>query len=144
MKRKGWKLLINPDSVTWHLHEGQGGTRSHKQELYASDERIFIKKLNEWNIQPNEYKIFMLDNGLGDHIVFKKILPDLRKKHKNSKIVLGVCYREVFKDEPDIKMISIGECKQYVNSDEHNVYMWMANTRWYNSMEEAYRRMLNL
>ena len=45
----GWKLLVDPTAVTWHMRYGEGGIRSHTdQGFWAHDEQIFQKKKEEW------------------------------------------------------------------------------------------------
>jgi len=50
----------------------------------------FENKLKEWKITPNTYQEFVLDNGLGDHLIFKSLLPKIYEKYKDSKIILYV------------------------------------------------------
>jgi glycosyltransferase involved in cell wall biosynthesis len=47
--RKGFKLLINPNTIIWHWRNPQGGIRSYQDEKYwRHDEEIFHQKLKEW------------------------------------------------------------------------------------------------
>lgn len=125
--RKGYKILITP-CVTWHLKEEKGGIRDGIKELYEQDERIFQYKKD--NI------IAVLDCGIGDHIVFKKILPELKKK---GNVLLAVCYPDVFPEETCASIHqaqqTIGDLKQY------NIYEWMAARNWEGSLEDAFRGM---
>lgn len=143
MKRKGWKLLVDPEAVVWHLRNPNGGIRSHQQqEFWNSDEARFTEKMKDWGITPSQSKLIILDNGLGDHYAFKPILPALRERYKGKEIILSVCYPEVFSDEPGLKLISIGEGKSLdANADAHNVYKWMWDHNWKKSLTDAYRSM---
>ncbi len=140
MKRAGWKLLIDSSAVTWHLRLSSGGIRSETDgQLWANDEIIFSKKLQEWGVVPRHVKLIVLDSGLGDHLVFKSILPEIRKRYKD--LILAHCYPEVFKEDTDIKQISIAEAYMVTKSDDHSVYKWMWDRNWKKSLADAYRGM---
>lgn len=143
MKRKGWRLLVDPEAVVWHLRDSQGGIRSHQQEeFWRQDEARFTEKMKDWGITPSSSKLIILDSGLGDHYAFKPILPELRERYKGKEIQLAVCYPEVFADEPGIKLLSIHEGKTMdPNGDAHSVYKWMWDHNHRSSLTEAYRKM---
>ena len=138
MKRNGWKLLVNPSAVTWHFRQESGGIRtSSKVDMWQHDENIFRNKMNEWGVVTKEYKLIVLDNGIGDHLIFKSVLPDLKKKHKN--IIMAVCYPEVFMND-EVTLISIAEAKLMGDIGEYNVYKkaWDWNNK--GPLESVYRR----
>ena len=138
MKRRGFKVLIDPSAVTWHMRFSSGGIRSETDgQLWADDEKVFQKIMVGWGVVPNQYKLIFLDSGLGDHLVFKKILPDIKKKYQN--ILIANCYPEVFKDDTDVTLLSLAEVLAIVNKDQHNIYKWMWDRNWTKSLEEAYR-----
>jgi hypothetical protein len=143
MKRNGWQLLVEPKAVTWHLRDDQGGIRSAeyngKQELWSYDEKIFRNKMDSFGINFTQTKLIVLDNGLGDHLCFKSILPEIREKYKD--LVLAVCYPEVFKND-DIKLISIADAKNMGDITQYNVYkfLWDTTPRRY-TLQEAFRRL---
>lgn len=139
MKRNGWELLFNPLAKTLHFRNPEGGIRAHKDHtMWGRDEQVFSRKMKEWGVTPKQYKIIMLDSGLGDHLVFASVLPEIKAKYKN--IILGVCYREVFEDEKDIKLISISEAQMMCNPDQHSVYKYLwDNTHKVMSLADAYR-----
>ena len=141
MKRAGWKLLIDPTAITWHSRFSSGGIRSEKDgNLWASDDRIFSRKMVEWGIRPRETKLIVLDAGLGDHLVFKSVLPKIKEKHSN--IVMAICYPEVFADEKDIKFISIADAKLMGDVEKYHIYKYLwDNTDKHWSLEEAYEKM---
>jgi hypothetical protein len=139
LKRKGYKLIMDPVAITWHLRAPTGGIRSEMDKsLWHHDEQIFGAKLAEWGIKPRNIKMVVLDNGLGDHLIFKSILPELKAIHKN--LVLAVCYPGVFEDE-GVDLISIAEAQMAADVSELNIYkkMWDWNWKW--SMADAYRRL---
>ncbi len=142
MKRKGWNLLINPKAVTWHYRSSVGGLRSYEDsKLWVHDENVFYKKLDIWNKNIDKQKIIILNNGLGDHIAFLNILPEILKKDPN--IILSVCYPEIFENF-NVKLISIKEATLiHNNPQKDNIYKWMKENNWKRSIVEAYRTMLS-
>lgn len=142
MKRKGWDLIVTTDAITWHLRSGKGGIRSYDQKFFwEHDEEIFSKRLARWGVKPSRYKMVVLDSGLGDHLVFKTLIPELKAKY--DKLIVANCYPKIFKDE-GITMISIAEAKTILDVDEHNVYKFMHDRNWTGSLVDAYREQLGL
>lgn len=136
IKRDGWKVLINPAAVTWHLKQPLGGIRDGKAEMWAQDEAVFSKKLAEWGVTAKRWKVIVLDNGLGDHYVFRKILPEIMARYPY--LILGVCWTSLF-DDVGLKLISIAEARNMTNVD--SVYKFMAERNWKGTLEDAYREM---
>lgn len=123
---RGYKILAVPNAVTWHLKNPQGGIRSEtKQEMFVHDEQIFR------NILAHKDKtIVVLNNGLGDHIVFKHVLPDV----KNAE-VFG-CYPEI------LPCRSLAEAQHlFGDLEPYNVYAKMAQWKWTGTLEDAYRKL---
>jgi len=145
MKHNGWELLIEPNAVVNHFRYSEGGIRgeNHKKENFDHDAQLFLDKLKEWGIVLKKKHLIVLDSGLGDHLVFKKLLPKIKEKYDN--LVLAICYNEVFKDEKDIEFISIHEARLAVgNIDPWNVYKYMWDRSWDRSIEEAYAEMVGV
>jgi len=83
--KKGYKLLAIPNAVTWHMKNPVGGIRDgQKQEMFEHDEKIFRNTINY-----QDKTVVVLNNGMGDHIVFNKILPEIKNP-----VVFG-CYPEI-------------------------------------------------
>jgi hypothetical protein len=143
IKRAGFKVLIDPRAVTWHLRSPTGGIRSYNDNaMYDRDEAVFQRYMQQWLIAPAEPKLFVLDNGMGDHFAFKTVLPEIKEKYKDSPITLAVCYPDVFADDPDVKIISIEAAKQMVgNIERHDLYKFCWDNDWKGSLVSAYRRM---
>jgi hypothetical protein len=147
IKRAGWKLLVNPSALTWHVRQSAGGIRAYsdKPKFWDADEKVFDRKLKAWQILPNAEtkKIIVLDNGMGDHIIFKTILPDVRKKHAGKQIVLATCYPELFEDEKDIQQISIYEARMLFHDDisQFDVYRYCEEHQWKKPLAEAFKAM---
>ena len=72
----------------------------------------------------------VLDSGMGDHIVFKHVLPHIKNP-------------EVFSCYPDIiPGRSIGEAQYLLgNIDTYGIYQFMDKLNWKDSLENAYRKM---
>jgi hypothetical protein len=126
LHKKGYKILVVPDAVTWHMKNPQGGIRSETQsELYEKDEWIFRNHLNH-----REYNIVVLNSGLGDHIVFSRVLGDIANP------LVYTCYPEIIQGK------SIGEAHHlYGDIDQWNIYKKMAQWNWKGSLEDAYRKL---
>ena len=126
LHRKGYKILAVPGAITWHMKNPEGGIRSEtKKEMYDRDEQIFRNIL-----QYRDHTIVVLNCGLGDHVVFSHILPDIRNP------LIFTCYPEIVAGK------SIEEA-HYLFGDlgPYNVYQKMDQWRWKDSLEKAYRKL---
>jgi len=124
--QKGYRLLVVPKAVTWHMKNPKGGIRDgQKQEMFDHDEKIFRNIISY-----KEKTIVVLNNGMGDHIVFNKILPEIKNP-----VVFG-CYPEI------IPCKSIAEAQAlFGDLDQWNIYKKMAEWNWTESLEKAYRKL---
>lgn len=143
IKRAGYKLLVTPDALTWHFREGTGGIRSYTDgSLWAKDEEVFRAKLKEWGVTPREYLCVVLNSGLGDHYMFKSIIPDLLKKHEGKRIIIANCYPDVFKDIKGLEMASIADAiAAFGNLEQWDIYVYAAKHNWKRPFADAYRSM---
>lgn len=146
MSLDGWKLYVVGDVITWHLRDPQGGIRSFKDtSMWDDDEKVFSQWAHERGIQFNDYWLIVLDNGLGDHWAFKHVLPSIVEKSKSSgrKLLLAVCYPEVFEDLPGLNLISIQDAIRLAGQDfnSHNIYNFMIEHRWSGNLVEAFKAM---
>lgn len=125
--KRGYKNLVVPNCITWHLKNPSGGIRSnkHTEQDYNHDEEIF-KNIISFGYRP----IVVLNNGMGDHLVFKRVLADL-----NDPVVFS-CYPDIIPGK------SIAE-SQFLFGDieEYNVYRKMAEWKWTDSLENAFRKL---
>lgn len=126
LHRKGYQILAVPNAVTWHMKNPQGGIRSEtKREMYEHDEQIFKNVLKY-----RDHTIVVLNCGLGDHIVFSRILPAVRNP------IVFTCYPEVVQGVP------ISQAQQlFGDIDTWNIYKKMDQWNWDSSLEDAYRKM---
>lgn len=136
MKRHGWKLLVHPNVITWHIDTESGGIRDFDISLRNHDEVLFLQKLNEWGVKAKYLKFYVLYNGIGDHFMFKMLLPKIKEKYKNThKIILFCCHPKVFSDVKDdnIQIAEIGDAIGVFGSScikENCVYTWCKKNGW--------------
>jgi hypothetical protein len=142
IKRAGYKLIITPYSLTWHLREDTGGIRSYKDaSLWTHDEQIFAAKLKEWGVVPREHKFVVLDNGIGDHIVFRSILPEIKQKNLNARIIIACCYPEVF-EKDNVILASIADAKAAFNNlDKWDIYKFCTDKNLSGPLVDAFKMM---
>lgn len=125
LKQKGYQLLLVPDATTWHLKNKHGGIRTEQEGLFIHDEKIFQNFIGL-----DGKTIVVLDNGLGDHIVFKHVLPLIKDP------VVFSCYNDIIPGR------SIQEAKDMFGSiDHYNIYRKMDEWHWTGSLEDAFRKM---
>ena len=126
LHQKGYEILAIPNAVTWHMKNPEGGIRSEtKQELYEHDEQIFRNILRY-----RDKTIVVLNCGLGDHLVFSHVLPSI----PNAEVF--TCYPEVVPGK------SIAQAYQiFGDIDPWNIYKKMAQWKWKDSLENAYRKL---
>jgi hypothetical protein len=131
LKLAGYGVVVEPKAVTYHLREEIGGIRDGAKEMWEEDGRSFDKWLE---FKKSGTKLILADSGLGDHIVLKKVLPDIKEKY--GKVLISCCYPEVFEGE---EIISIAEGEKLENKENHNLYKWMEENNWEGDLEGAYR-----
>jgi len=126
LHQKGYKLLVVPNAVTWHMKNPQGGIRDgSKEEMFYHDELIFRNI-----IAYKDKKVVVLNCGMGDHIVFTHVLPEI----KNAEVF--TCYPDIVPGR------SIAEAKAlFGDIDQFNVYAKMDQWKWTDSLENAYRKL---
>ena len=95
------------------------------QELYAQDERIFQNFF-----QYRNKNIVVLNSGMGDHIVFNSILPEIHNP------VVFSCYPEIVPGQ------SIAAAQAlFGDLDQWNIYAKMDQWKWKDSLENAFRKL---
>lgn len=125
LKRAGYKNYIVPDAVTWHLKNKDGGIRDGIHELFMHDDKIF-----ESRMQLKDHTIVVLDCGMGDHIMFKKVLPEIKNP------LVFSCYPEIIPGK------SIAEAHELLGDISHyNVYAKMDEWNWKGNVVDAFRKM---
>ena len=126
LKQKGYDLLVVPNAVVWHMKNPEGGIRSEtNQKLYDQDEQIFRNILGI-----EDQTVVVLNCGMGDHIVFKHVLPDVKNP------VVFSCYPDIVPGRSIAEAIQLfGDIEQY------NVYAKMDQWNWKDSLENAFRKL---
>ena len=124
--KKGYTLLVVPDAVTWHFKNPSGGIRAETNAaLYHHDELIFRNYL-----RLKDKTIVVLNSGMGDHVVFSHVLPDIKNP-----LVFG-CYPDI------VPCRSIAEAIElFGDIDQFNIYGKMDQWGWKDSLESAYRKL---
>lgn len=126
LMQKGYKNLVVPHTVTWHAKSENGGIRTDdKKEMYQHDEQIFRNIVGL-----KDQTLVILDCGMGDHVVFKRVLADIKNP------VVFSCYPEIVSGR------SIAEAvRLYGSIDSYNIYHKMNQWNWTGSMENAFRKL---
>lgn len=140
MKAAGYQLIYDPEPITWHLSIPSGGIRPYQNQLdYKHDEVVFFKFLKDHGIVPKEFKYILVDGGIGDHYAFLSAYPDIIVRHMDKNIIIFCCYPEVLNEIPNVSLISIQDAyTAEINIDQMNIYNWMRNHQWKDSMVKAY------
>lgn len=125
IKQKGYKVIVVPNAVTWHLKNKQGGIRAETREMFEHDDQIFKNTLDF-----KERTIVVLDCGMGDHVVFKHVLPEIDNP------AIFTCYPDIVPGR------SIAEAQQlFGDLSMYNIYAQMDRWNWTGSLEDAFRKM---
>jgi hypothetical protein len=123
--QRGYKLFVIPNTITWHF-KSEGGIRTtNNKELYDHDENIFRNFIGH-----KERTIVILDCGMGDHVVFKHVLPKLKNP------IVYSCYPEI------IPGGSIQQAQDtYGDIDHWNIYRKMDEWKWKQSLQLAFEKL---
>jgi len=123
--QKGYRMLVVPDAVTWHLKNQTGGVRAELKEMFDHDDSIFRNVMNI-----GDRTIVVLDSGMGDHVVFKSMMHEIKNP------MIFTCYPDIVPGR------SIAEAKQmFGDIDPYNIYAKMDQWRWTGSLQDAFRKM---
>jgi len=132
--RAGYKLLVDRSAITWHYRNPEGGIRAESDKtLWEHDEELFRKELSKWG-----YKFIALSHGLGDHLCFANIIPELLKRCE--KLVLFCVYGEAFQGIDNVIVRPLQEAASF-GVKETGVYEWMTRYSWKRSMLKAYEQL---
>jgi hypothetical protein len=125
LKKAGYKNYIVPNAITWHLKNKDGGIRDGVQELFMHDDKIYKARMNLKN-----QTVVVLDCGMGDHIMFKKVLPEIKNP------LIFSCYPEIIPGK------SIAEAQELLGDvSQYNIYAKMDQWNWKGSVVDAFRKM---
>lgn len=125
IRKLGYDLFVIPYATTWHF-KSEGGIRTtNNKSLYDHDEQIFRNFLAH-----KDDTIVILDSGMGDHVVFKHVLPLIKNP------IVYSCYPDIIPGK------SIQEAKNTFGDIDHwNIYKKMDQWQWKDSLEKAFKRL---
>lgn len=93
--------------------------------MYDHDEQIFRNFLEH-----KDKTIVVLDSGMGDHVVFKHVLPLIKNP------IIYSCYPDIVPGK------SIQEAKDTFGDIDHwNIYKKMDQWQWKDSLENAFKKL---
>lgn len=121
----GYDLFVIPNATTWHF-KSEGGIRTtNNKSLYDHDEQIFRNFLEH-----KDKTIVVLDSGMGDHVVFKHVLPLIKNP------IVYSCYPNIIPGK------SIQEARNTFGDIDHwNIYKKMDQWQWKDTLEKAFREL---
>lgn len=140
--RKGLKLIIDPNIITWHF---RGSNRHQNIQDWENDDKYFASKLAEWGVNQTPSKMIVCDCGIGDEIVVASLVPELKNKY--GKITIACCHRPVFEEfeGEDVTIVSIAEARQRLGSIDHlNIYKNMIDWNWQTELKGAFRKLYGI
>lgn len=140
----GWKLIVDPSVITWHHKNPKGGIRTYQDtSMWEHDDALFIERLYILNSTDKDEKIILLDNGIGDHVEFLRILPEILEKNK--KVRIACCFPEIFEEYDNdgrVDLVSVASVSKWIgNPDSYNLYAFMAQRNWEKPIIDAFREM---
>ena len=123
--KRGYKILVVPKAITWHLKNKDGGIRDGAVEMFEHDENLFINQ-----VKIGDSTAVVLDSGMGDHIVFKHVLPLIKNP------VVFSCYPDIVPGR------SIAEAHaMFGDLGKFNIYGKMDQWNWKGSLEDAFKKL---
>ena len=138
---EGYKVLVVPTAVAWHLKSPTGGNRENKNS-WVDDCRKFsmIKKTMAPGIHVS------LTHAAGDLIMSTPMFEQLRKKYPNRNISAWHPYgKYILEGNPNIDVV----CQEVFDAQrthriEKSIYGWMAENKWNTHISNAYCRMVGV
>lgn len=125
LKQAGYRILVVPGADTWHLKNKFGGVRDQQREMFEHDDQIFRNLIGF-----KDQTVVVLDCGMGDHVVFNKVLPEIKNP------AIFSCYPDITPGR------SIAEAKaMFGDLSTYNIYRKMDQWGWRGSLESAFRKL---
>lgn len=148
MKRSGWKLLVRRDAVTWHLRDPQGGIRSGTSaDMWNRDEAVFAKYMESWNSNAKQVMWINMDCGLGDHYMFRSVLPEIIDANRDKVIKIAACFPETLAGWHNGKTVIIESVAEGMKAlgprfGDLNIYYYCIANGWgMKPLAEAFKKM---
>lgn len=145
--KKGFKLYCKGDIFTWHVKNSKGGIRTFNDaKMWESDDKVFYSKLQEWGVKLNNYFVFACNGAIGDNYMLRNIIPDIKNKHKDKKLVLGTVYPDIYFDAKEIEIVSLHDAQilNRGNLEKFDIYKYCFENNWNKTMIEAYRKLYDV
>lgn len=149
--KNNYELLVDLDIEVFHLKANHGGIRSKgfNNEMFMSDEKLFSQELIQLQTEltTSNNLFVMLDNGIGDHFMFKNILPNLLSRYDF--VTISCCFPHVFWESGNYNLISIAEGQSYLrrinkSPDDYNIYRFMDLNRQYTHILDGFKAMYQI
>lgn len=142
--KKGYKLIVDSQAVTYHLRSSIGGIRTGNQQNWNNDEVMFQGIMREYGINSPKEKNFVINEGMGDHVVFASLIPEIKKKYKDCQLNFYVCYPELLKKH-NVNTYSIADAHNRLGDiNRFNLYEYMVKSNQKLNLEQAYRKLYNV
>jgi len=121
--QNGYKLVVDPKALVWHLRSPSGGIRSFSESgLWENCQKRFIKKFN-FKTGKNEELVIDISGGLGDHLCSTPLIRSVKKS--GIKVVISSIYPYLFQGNENIdELIFHNEIDSYKNIKKAEVYKW--------------------
>jgi GT2 family glycosyltransferase len=146
---QGGLCVIIPNVVMYHLKENTGGIRSdeYKIEMFHKDEKLFIEEIQYLKAldEIRNSNVYYLNEGIGDHYVFKNFL----KKNIKKKSIIFCTFPEVFDDlnKEKFKIKSLEEGMIYIKNnfklsrpEDFSIYKYMQHFNWKTLLYDAVKQ----
>ena len=151
MFRKGYKLLVTGNTTIYHVRASEGGIRVYNSLkdniLWENDGKRFRERLNAWGVKLNEYFTICDRGAIGDHLMLKSLLPEIKKRNPNKKLFVGVTFPELFWDinDKNIEIVTCNDVRILVGDvEKYNIYRYGYESNGLLNLENCYRKCYNL
>lgn len=139
--RQGYRLMVMPESVTYHLQSARQGMRSYTRADLEHNKAVLERKKELWAFIPPGSKVIVDAHGIGDSIVLEAALPEIVEKDR--KTIIFTNNIEAYKIEPvaveDVHFLRVEDANIFFSGYfPEDVYGFMARREWTRSMQEAY------
>ena len=133
----GYKVLVNPRALVWHLRAPQGGIRAfNNNQLWANCQERFVRKF-KFKIGKNKETVFKIFGGLGDHLCATPLIRGLKKKF--GKVIIMPVYPYLLTGNSNIDEILFeDEARDYSNIVEHQIYQECFDASFPGKLSEAW------
>jgi ADP-heptose:LPS heptosyltransferase len=135
--KAGFKLVVNPKALVWHLRAPQGGIRAfNDSQLWANCQERFVRKF-KFKTGKKQETVFKIFGGLGDHLCATPLIRGLKRKF--GKVIVLPVYPYIFSGNKNIdEIIFPDEESGYANIVNHEIYQECFETEYAGKLSEAW------